>query len=47
MQKYCWDDPIVRYFYGQPGQIFRIQRIQQGINYRLVTKRLLASLKTK
>jgi DNA-directed RNA polymerase subunit H (RpoH/RPB5) len=47
MQKYCWDDPIVRYYYGQPGQIFRIQRIQQGINYRLVSKRLLASLKTK
>ena len=47
IQKYCWDDPVCRYFYAQPGQIFRIYRIQQGINYRLVTKRLLASLKTK
>lgn len=47
MQKNCWDDPMVKYYYGQPGDLFRIYRIQQGINYRLVTKRLLASLKTK
>lgn len=47
MQKYCWDDPVVRYYYGQPGHVIQIHRIQQGINYRLVTKRLLASLKTK
>lgn len=47
MQKNAWDDPMVRYYYGQPGEIFKIYRIQQGINYRLVTKRLLASLKTK
>tara|TARA_R100001163_G_C5068510_1_gene209046 strand:- start:17913 stop:18629 length:717 start_codon:yes stop_codon:yes gene_type:complete len=47
IQKCAWDDPLFRYYYGQPGDIFRVYRIQQGINYRLVTRRTLASLKTK
>ena len=47
MQKICKDDPVNRYYYGQPDDIYRIFRRQQGINYRIVTKKLLASMKTK
>lgn len=47
MQKITWDDPVNRYYYGQPDDVYRIYRIQQGINYRLVTKKTLASLNTK
>jgi len=47
MQKICWDDPMNRYYYGQPGDIYRIYRVEQGINYRLVAAKKLASLKTK
>jgi len=47
MQKICLDDPVNRYYYGQPDEIYRILRIQQGINYRIVARKMLASMKTK
>lgn len=47
MQKICWDDPVNRYYYGQPDDVYRIFRRQQGINYRIVTKKMLSSMKTK
>lgn len=47
IQKMCWDDPVNRYYYGQPDDIYRVRRIEQGMNYRLVTRKFLSSLKTK
>jgi len=47
IQKICLDDPVNRYYYGLPEDIYRIYRIEQGINYRLVSRKLLSSLKTK
>lgn len=47
IQKICWDDPVNRYYYGQPEDIYRINRIGQGLNYRIVSKKMLSSLKTK
>lgn len=47
IQKMCWDDPVSRYYDGKPEEVFRIDRIGQGINYRIVSKKMLSSLKTK
>lgn len=47
IQKMFLDDPMNRWYYGQPGTIYRIHRVQQGINYRIVSRKLLSSLKTK
>jgi DNA-directed RNA polymerase subunit H (RpoH/RPB5) len=46
-QIYRLDDPIVRYYYGQPGDIFHIQRFKGGENYRLVGKRLIYASEKK
>ena len=47
IQKMFWDDPVNRYYYGQPEDIYRIKRIGQGLNYRIVSKKMLSGLKTK
>lgn len=47
LNRMCWDDPINRWYYGQPEQIYRIHRIGQGLNYRMVSKKTLASLSVK
>lgn len=47
LNRICLDDPINRWYYGQPDQIYRIHRIGQGLNYRVVTKKTLASLAVK
>jgi len=46
-QKIMINDPVIRYFYGQPKQMFKIIRIGQDINYRMVIKVNLAGFKPK
>lgn len=47
LNRICIDDPINRWYYGQPDQIYRIYRLGQGLNYRVVSKKTLASLSVK
>ena len=47
IQKCWWDEAVNRYYYGQPGDIYRIYRVGQGLNYRIVVPKMLSSLKTK
>jgi len=47
LNRICLDDPINRWYYGQPDQVYRIHRIGQGLNYRVVAKKTLASLLIK
>jgi DNA-directed RNA polymerase subunit H (RpoH/RPB5) len=46
-QKIMINDPVIRYYYGQPKQMFKIVRIGQDINYRMVIKVNLAGFKPK
>jgi DNA-directed RNA polymerase subunit H (RpoH/RPB5) len=47
MQRISLDDPINRYYYGTPGQIYMVKRRPQGYNARIVIKKLLGSEKKK
>lgn len=42
-QMICLDDPINRYYYGQAGDLYSIDRRPQGHAIRAVTKRLIAN----
>lgn len=46
-QMICLDDPINRYYYGQSGDLYSIDRRPQGHSVRIVTKRLIANERKK
>jgi len=47
MEKVMIDDPVIRYFYGQPKQVFKINRIGQDIGYRIVINMSLSAFVPK
>jgi DNA-directed RNA polymerase subunit H (RpoH/RPB5) len=47
MSIYRIDDAIIRYYHGQPGDIFHCIRLKGGETYRLVVKKTIASQEEK
>jgi len=45
MEKICLDDPVNRYYYGQLGDVYKIQRRPIGKNARIVIRKTLSSTK--